>query len=580
MVNADSPIVGASAPRKITAALIGLGSLAAFFFAAATGWMTPRYSSFLEGAARAAFLIVALAVGYLALRILMHLKPAQAQRERILQPDIDWLAQLQQDITSTSFGYGTGALIAFIELITSPAQYRSRVAETIDLEGRNINKRVSVEFVLPKNILDSESFYLPVLQPVKGDLVDNFRIIDGSGGSMTNLSYLETIELAAIGLRTLLIVATGIPYEKWTTTRAAELVLLELIARRGLSTTKSIKMSTRQGLRLLEGKGGKEAKDLIRTYLSSISAGYPIVAVVPKSLVVMNRVLVRYEQTIIPSSHGDGWGGKLRTGLGVRPSQVTIPVDLAQTAGSYHLRINGPPEKYVVEQVLRCADCRKLLRRAGRDNVAACDHANGVENPDDSHFRVRGRFGQNFTHLYMRGYANRRYRNIRFEMLVRFNETPPGSRASATVTAIAALIFIWVIGHLTADHESVTNSDLPAILLALPAIAASWFGLAAGTDALVGSSLHARLSLIISGILSIASVIIYLLQSASAIAASTQAHPRHVTLAGVTSTPWVVLMIIAFLGFLYILWHLLARVRNYMSLIRRTDPLSQDHLVL
>jgi hypothetical protein len=580
----EPPTTGASLPRKIVAGLIGLLGLASLSFAATSGWLTPQYARSTEAIARAICLAVAVASACVALLVLMRLKPSQTQPAPIYQPDIDWLARLQEEISAPSFEYRAGPLIAFIELITSPAEYRSRVAETIDLEGRGIHKRVSVEFVLPDSDLDNEYFYLPVLQPGKGDLVDNFRLIDGSGSSLTNMSYLETVELAAIGLRALLIIAAGMQYSQWTTrTRTAELILLELIARRGPSPARSIRRSIKRGLKLLEGRASRDTKDLIRTYLSSLSTSYPIVAVVPKSLIVMNRVLLRYEQTIMPSSQSVGLSGKVRIGIGVRPSQVILPLDLAMTASSYHLRINGPAEKYVVEQILRCADCRQRVQRAGqRTQTVSCVHAQGNGDPPDSHFHLRGRFGQNFTHLYMRGYASQAYKDTRFEILVRFNETPPGSRAVAAVTALTALIFIWVIGHLASNHEIISNSDLPAVLLALPAVAASWFGLAAGSEALVGSSLHARLSLMFSGILSVASVVVYLLQDASMAVTSKQpVRAGHMSnLAGVSNPEWMGLLVAAFLGLVYISWHLLARIRNYMRLISRSDPLTENHSIM
>jgi len=296
----------------------------------------------------------------------------------------------------------------------------------------------------------------------------------------------------------------------------------------------------------------------------------------------MNRVLLRYELTVMPSSQSIGLSGKFRIGAGVRPSQVTIPVDLAMTAGSYHLRINGPSEKYVVEQILRCAEClQRLPRHRQNGETTGCIHVRRQRGLGDSHFHLRGRFGQSFTHLYMRGFASRAYRGARFELLVRFNETPPGSRAAATVTALTAVIFIWVIGHLTSHHEIVSNSDLPAILLALPAVAASWFGLASGSAALVGSSLNARLSFIFSGILSVASVVVYLLQSPDMEdARQLPMRVGHMTVAGVSNPVWTVLLGAAFLSLVYISWHLLARIRNYMSLVRRSDPLTQNHTVV
>ena len=362
-------------------------------------------------------------------------------------------------------------------------------------------------------------------------------------------------------------------------TRAGELILLELIARRRPSDVASVKSSTQKGLKLLEGKPSGAAKELIKTYLRSLSSGYPIVAAVPQDLVVSNRVLLRYERTIIPTSRSVGWEGKLRLGIGVRPSQVTVPVDLAMTAGSYHLRINGPAEKYVVEQILRCAKCRQRLDDPLPSGPSSCDHAPGESK--NSHFHLRGKFGQSFTHLYIRGFADQAHRLSRYEILVRFNETPPGSRATAAITALASVIFIWVIGHVSSNHEAMSNSDLPAILLALPAIAASWVGLSANGEALVGSSLHGRLSLIFSGVLSIASVVIYLLQNAALQAADESKLKRsHLELADVSSPWWTILLVLAFLGLIYASWHLLARVRNYLTLIGKSDPLAEHHSVV
>jgi hypothetical protein len=573
---------GAGLSRKLIAALIGLAALASLYFAALSGWLVPRHSQLTEGLARGAALGLAIVLVGLALWVLLGVKLVTVPPDPIYQPDIEWLARLQEVITAPTYDH-QGALTAFIELVTNPAEFRSRVAETIDLEGRGIHQRVSVEFVLPVDDIDSEHFFLPILTPVKGDLVDNFRLFDGSGGSLTNLSYQESVELAAIGLRVLLIAATNKQYSEWATrTRSAELIMLQLVARRGPSDINAVKATIKNALKLLERKASRDARELIMAYLGSLSVSYPIVAVVPKSLVVLNRVLLRYEQTVIPSSQTAGLSGKLRVGIGVRPSQVTIPVDLAMTAASYHLRINGPPEKYVVEQILRCADCRTRLRRVQTDNEqVSCVHARGNGDPGDSHFHLRGRFGQSFTHLYMRGYASQAYKDLRLEILVRFNETPPGSRAAAAATALTAAIFIWVIGHLTSDSDVISNSDLPAILLALPAVAASWFGLAAGSEALVGSSLHARLSFVFTGVLSVSSVVIYLLQDGSAKGDAGQllTIPGRVEFAGITNLEWIGLLAGAFLSLAYISWHFLAHIRSYIQLIRRSDPLTQTHSV-
>lgn len=344
--------------------MVGVLSLTALSLAVSSGWLTPQHSAAAEGITRGVLGGVALLSGYIALRILMNLpEPARPHHDPAYQPNIDWVAQLQLGISAPRLEHQPKALLAFMDLITTLTQHRSRVVETIDLDGRSINKQVSIEFVLPESAMDDsiDSLYLPILQPVIGDLVDNFRLTDSSNNSVTNLSYLETVELAAIGLRTLLIIATGKQFNEWTDTRAGELILLELIARRRPTDPDSVKSSTDKGLALLEGSPNKEIIEIIRSYLVSLSTGYPIVASVPRNLLISNRVLLKYGQTITPASSSKGWEGKLRLGIGVRPSQITVPVDLAQTAGSYHLRINGPPEKYVAEQILRCAYCRVRL---------------------------------------------------------------------------------------------------------------------------------------------------------------------------------------------------------------------------
>src|ERR1700760_3673862 len=178
---------------------MAITGLACVALAAITGWLTPSYSQQFEGVSRGLLLAAALILIYFALRISIRPAPAIRQKSNKNRPDLDWLAQLQDQINKSRPQPAPTALIAFIDLITNPAEHRSRVAETIDLDGHSIKKRVSVEFVLPSNLPNAEYLYIPVLQPASRDLLDRFRLTDGSGASITNLSYLETVELAAIG---------------------------------------------------------------------------------------------------------------------------------------------------------------------------------------------------------------------------------------------------------------------------------------------------------------------------------------------------------------------------------------------
>jgi hypothetical protein len=572
------PPVGISLPRKVIGGFIGLAALASLMLAVTAGWLTPQHSATVEGISRTVFGVVAVILGYAAVRILTRLPLQRPRQSPAYKSDIDWLARLQDEMSEPRLDHEPGAIITFMEVITHPSRYRSRVTETIDLDRRSINKQVSIEFVLPKNNLPDKLLYLPVAQIVVGDPEDSFRLTDGSNGAITQLTYLEMVELAAIGLRTLLLAATGKKYQEWASTRAAELIMLELIARRRPSLAKSAKSSMKKALKLLEGNPSSGAKKVIRAYVRSLSAGYPIVVTVPTGLVVSNHITIRYERTDIPTIKSVTWEDRLRLGIGLRPSQLTVPIDLASTSDSYHLRVNGPPGMYVAEQLVRCGQCHLRLDDLPVSATTQSKHTPG--NSPDPHFSLRRRLGQDFTDLYMRGYANSEHQHNRYELLVRYNETPPGSIALATIIAFGALALIWIIGYLASNNAEITNSDLPAIFLTLPALAASFVGPSSSGKTLIGSSVHARLSLIFSGFLSVASVVIYLLRNAASGApANPIALRTHMTLAGVRAPLWIALLMLAFFGFIYIAWHLLARTRNYTELISRMDPLKTHHLM-
>jgi hypothetical protein len=560
-------------------------------------------------------------LGVFALVLVSRYKPAEAPSNgHIFQPDVDWLFDLRNDAAKQRFNRESGALISFVEPLVNPARCRSRVVETIDLDGRCMRQRVTVEFSLPDGIVGDHELYLPVVHPPKGDLIDNFNLSDASDESLTNLSYEETTRLAALGLRSLLIRVTNVPYGQWTTTREAEVILLGILAKRGPLTEGFADEKIEQGLKMVEGldQVPPTSKDLLRNYIRALSASYPIVAVVPAGLIVSNRVLLKYERSIMPQSRAPGKESKVRLGLGLLPHKVDLPIDLPLTAGSYHLRVNGPIGKYIYDRHLRCHACKKRVRndwrgvvpkesapRTGPTKVSQrCYHESKPESVKDQHYRVSSRLGQNYLHIYMRGYGYSKQPLRNLEIRVHFKETPPGSRASATVIALATTIFVWVVGHLISNNDAVATSDLPALMLALPALAASWFGFTADGGTLLGSSLIARLSLGASGIISIASIITYLLETPRLVAdaitktaaanaaafkgatgavvkATARPATSHFAVAGITNYTWIVLFGFSVINFVYILWRFIVKLQYYSKLLqgeaparRQADPVS------
>lgn len=556
------------------------------------GWWT---KGLVEGLARGSFLIMAVWIGILSfVRMRRDASNGKPIPDPIYQPGIEWLAKLQ-DVTSLNFSeFDKGAVISFFELLTRPERYRSRVVETIDLDGRGIRQHVAVEFVLPAAALEGEYLYLPLLQPLKGELLDNFYLTDTSGKTLPNLAYDETTKLAAAGLMSVLTNAIGMktkgrrsrraPLQVSNNAKVLELVLLDIIAKRGRIDPKNIPAKVDSVLARLDRLKDEDRK-LISAYVISLSASYPIVAVVPTNMAVAKRVIVKYERTLIAASE-QGRLGEFRLGLGLRPNQIAIPIQLALSARSYHLRLNGPLDKYIMEQYFECRNCglpaTRDLSGAPESNGGCFHGSNGPQT--DSHFRLRRKRGQNFIHLYMRGYYEGQPLKG-FQVRARFKEIPPGSRANAMVTALATTVLIGIFGYLVTHHKGASTSGFPGLVLALPTVAASWFGFAADGGKLVGSSLLARLSLMISGVLSLVALAFYLLNSPPAAATSTKntdryLHVHHIIpILGIGGLVWPIMLALSASNFIYISWRFAMKLYYYKTLIQKNETESAEYIL-
>lgn len=512
--------------------------------------------------------------------------------DSIFQPDRSWLRDRLKDI------YGrpndTSAAQAFVELIIDPARYRTRVIETIGLDGRSIVQEVSVEFALPVEIDGAPYAYLPVLLPIKGELVDNFSVYDNSGNSLPNLSYDETTVLVAMGIQSLLeeaASASGSGSNDSTVIKNMPLDcidLLELPARRDSvdrATVMDKLESLIQNLRTTTTLQD-DVETRLRTYLTSLSFTYPLVILASESAIATRRVMIKYKRVILQATERKVFRAKLRLLLGMTPHQLAIPTNLAVTAASYHLRVNGPSDKYIDRQYFRCRHCNKSVQgtwmgKAQGNTSTDCEH-NTVNNPTKnvSHFRLRRRRGQSYAHLYMRGYSPNITGGVRdLELALRFKETPPGSRAYAAATALVTTLVTGAVGYMVSHHIA-TSSDLPALLLALPVIGVSWFGGTADIGRLVGASLLARLSLLLSGALSLVAVACYLVFAPDTVLAKTETSHHHAGLAllGVGDWQWIVIVALSLLNFMYVLFRFMVRLVYYDTLRSEQDLGSAEYI--
>lgn len=564
-------------------------SVGCFIVVCGNGILYHLRSGLERATARALLVVVAIVVSWIAYHIDWRKLIANNtnKADPPFQPDERSLAELQRGVNLDSLALDTKGLVTFIELMTDPARYRTRVSETVDLAERQITQQVSIELSIPHAALSAKYLYLPILMPLKGELLDNFRLYNSSGTSLPNLSYVETTHLIAAGLRFLLAADKTASAE---TVAVDEIVLLGPVARRGVIKPTEADKEIEERLNALKIDISDVTYARLLTYLSALSASYPIVVVLPPSSSIAGRILVKYERSIIPVSERKGLEGKLRLALGIRPHQVAIPVNLAFTSASYHLRLNGPADKFVIRQYLCCKHCGQLVRRNWQGRVssdppsnAGCQHS---DRPDtmaarSSHFRLRQRRGQSYVHLYMRGYAERQDRLGDFELLARFKEVPPGSLANAAATALLTTLLIGVTGYICTHNSGNSYSDLPALILALPIAAASWLGISEDGGKLVGSSLLARVSLIMSTILAIFSIVTYLALAPIYGKSNASSKPTRImddvfgmkdfAVLDTYNWLWILLTGLALLALAYVSFRFSVRLTYYNYLRRKSD---------
>lgn len=437
-------------------------------------------------------------------------------------------------------------------------------------------QRVSIEFRIPWAESGAGSLYLPVISLPKGALLDNFRLTDGSESTVTNLSNRETLELAKTALEVLVADACHPDVSRRSSSvQAAQEELLDWISVRGPATERDVEPVIERALQTLGCSMDEEEGRRLYAFVKKLAVSYPVVAVVSRESVVANRILLKYERTMLLSSQPKAPGstnrfGMLRLSLGMRPREVIIPVDLPITAGSYHLRINGPQDSYVYLQDLRCRHCGRRLKIKWHGSLQpdgnGCFHSSSAIPNADWHFRVARRRGQRFSHAYMRGYGNPSMPLRGLQMCVRYKEVPPGACGTAAVTALATWMVVSIVGYLLSSNGTGAGSDIAALLLALPAVAASWFGLRSDSAGnIMGPSLLARLSLIWSGLNSLTAVCAYLLQGSF----KPGDHPSPLPLVPYGWIVWAILGASTVANLVYIAQRCVVRLKRYAHLLAK-----------
>lgn len=451
-------------------------------------------------------------------------------------------------------------IIQYAKSILKPRKLRGRITEEITPLRRTLRQQVSTILEVPDSGLP---LLFPLLMPVKGELQDDLRIsVDGK--TAATLTHREYLLLTAVLLDALLVPAPGV----LNATETAELdeivdTALRLVARRSrLADLKKVNKCARKLKRMAPTCG--DSFRIAAILLRKLATHYAIVVLIPPSDTRTNRRMVTYERFFIPKLRLAGLRHPLRfahdrIGLlfGARPVRLSLSIDNAASAGSYHLFVMGPEGMYVGWQKL---DDPEGIFRSTATN----------EDLSEPYGRFQRRRGQRYLHLYMRSIPMRLAGRLQLD--VRFYEVPPGSMAGATLAAAASFVLIYIVALVlpATPSDRPLGSDFPALVLAFPALAGALVGFESRTTALLGGALSAKSSAFLTVVVSLGASGLYMAQQAGAMKDAIRYQwPWLGDVLGVQGLLWQLLVTAGLINTLYALYTWLCRTATFRWLAER-----------
>lgn len=503
---------------------------------------------------------------------------------------------LRQSAGSETDGLGdeVGALQikTFVYSVVRPTEVRHRVTERYEPGLRTLTQHVTISAQLPTNFISRgqesngrRSVYFPVLIPPKGELANDLQVFAPDGSLVPVLSHQQYLRLVARSLRTLLCIAYEV--DKMSESDYSHALQAERLALQGIvHQTRSPADNSGIGA-LRELARDPEIRDRHALYLAVelatiLLGNYAIIAATECTddgmfVISYRRVTTPYLE-LEPSAKAGGLAKlkfRLRLLLGARPVDIGIDLHDATTCQSYHLIVDGVDGVYVGEQW--SPDIVKYCNAHYRHNRDSRQRGKRVDPPP--YFRFMRRAGQRHAHFYTRFFPSPipglhdgdKVPVARF----RFYEVPPGSVARASVAAAASTILVWLIG-LVISRNPDPGTDAPAFLLAFPAIAAGWLGFESRSHRLLEGTLAARLSLLVTALVSISATALFMFFK-SGLSYFSGTFPMSLHVLGIDSWAWGLLTLLGFLNTLCIGYAYMRRSLEFIHLSTRRGDRNKEY---
>lgn len=536
------------------------------FIAASSGWLIASSAGILSENRPLFFVLLALSALTLFITLPMHLliahrAPTRRGLSKAAASNEVHLGSIRREHRSLRDRFTAEQLAGFTELALDPRKLRGRLNEEIEVRRRVLRQRVQTILEIPEG-KQEQVMLVPILSPLKGELQDDLAILIDDEPIAT-LPHHEYLVLITAIMDTLLTPTPG-------SLRSTETLLLKRESKRAVKTIATRRRLTKAELKKV-GKSADRIKDLAKRggdslilaaiLLRRLANNYMIVGIVPKGDDNRTRRTISYERYLIPSLKLKSTKAFLGLLLGSRPKHISLDLNNAATAHSYHLLVMGPEGTYVGWQNL--TDSTGLMR-----------NTSSREKLTQPYGRLRRRLGQRYLHLYMRSVPAKLAQQLRLD--VKFFEVPPGSLAGAALAAAANFALVLLIALILPDaygppgSANPLGSDFPALILAFPAIAGAFVGYDSKTTALVGGTLSSKLSSLATITLSLAASGLFMAQQTGAMHSSIS-----YGVLGIHDGWWQLIVVGAMINTFAAAYTWLARTLAYYWLAHRPDDQQQ-----
>lgn len=441
--------------------------------------------------------------------------------------------------------------VSTVLLLINPTSYCTRVVESVEAKDGYYEHCTSADFNLPSRhdpILRGATVYLiPILRLARGSVVDNVRVADGTGRRLPTLNIRDFAGIAHANIiNTLSALSDG----EQLPTSVRELLeeTLTLVTADGpLMGTIQAEAPDRD-----EGRWERALNDLARPaswdgrveewrllrlrlaqFCEAVADGHVVLAPVSGAPGEMVTITCAYSRGQRFERKRPARLDSLRYLLGLRPYKHKLTLTEHRLAQSYHLEFKAPNDQYVFDcSVSQIGDGRRAAQAKGNLVI----------------FPRGGSGARDYAHVYIRQAHSERATN-RAPLLVTIDcrEKAPGLLGIVAMIVVAQALLIWFVGAFhhyyfpddqggTSAVSSVSSAstDVPALLFALPGLAAAWLGAQLTPERLRATSLATVVGTLLAVILAIASTAGAVVKSAGGLAGS---------LFGIAHPAWLVVML-------------------------------------